>query len=642
MSERYNSAVNQKTTDAGRRTQPGGPPLGGPRGMLGGGRGGMRGMMMGGEKAKDFKASLKKLMGYLAPFKWAVLAVVLLAALSTVFAIVGPRVMALITDEISKGVMRFISGAQMDIDFKFIGSIIFLLGCLYLVGALFSYLQDFIMAGVSTKVSYDLRNAMMQKLNRLPLGYFNKTSHGEILSRITNDIDALSHSLNQSIAQLITSSATVVGVIIMMLSISFKLTLVALLMVPVTLALVGVLVKASQKHFRNQQKFLGAVNGHIEEMYGGHVVVKAFCGEDRSVKQFDEANDKLYNASWRANFMSGLMPPLMNFVGNLGYVAVCILGASMAAAGTMTIGGIQAFIQYVRSFTHPITQIANISNQLQTTMAAAERVFEFLEEPEEPVTPPKLSVREARISGDVRFEHVWFGYDVSNEMVIKDFSAHILAGRKVAIVGPTGAGKTTIVKLFMRFYDLKSGAIYIDGHDITEFSRQELRREFGMVLQDAWLFNGTIMENIRYGRLDATDDEVIAAAKAAQADRFVRTLPDGYNMVLNEDAANVSQGQKQLITIARAVLANSKILILDEATSSVDTRTELMLQEAMDRLMRGKTSFIIAHRLSTIKNADLILCMNKGDIVEQGTHEELLRKNGFYAAMYNSQFETVS
>lgn len=619
-------------------------PMGGPRGMMGGGPGGggMRGMMMGGEKAKDFKGSLKKLAGYLAPFKWILLIVGLLSALSTVFSIIGPKVMALITDGISSGIMSALQGGQVQIDFIYIGKIILILIALYLLGALFSYIQGYTMAGVSTKVSYNLRNALMQKINRLPLSYFNKTSHGEVLSRITNDIDAISQSLSQSITQLITSAATLAGVFIMMLTISWKLTLVSMCIIPITLVLVSIVVKASQKHFRNQQKFLGTVNGHIEEMYGGHVVVKAFCGEDNSIKKFDEENEKLYNAGWRANFMSGLMPPLMNFVGNLGYVAICILGASMAAKGSMTIGGIQAFIQYVRSFTHPITQIANISNQMQTTVAASERVFEFLEETEEQVIPAKITVKDAGLKGNIRFEHVRFGYEDTNEIVIKDFSANVDAGQKIAIVGPTGAGKTTMVKLLMRFHDLKGGAIYVDGHNITEFSRHDLRREFGMVLQDTWLYNSTIMENIRYGRLNATDDEVIAAAKTAQVDHFVRTLPDGYNMVLNEDATNVSQGQKQLLTIARAVLADSKILILDEATSSVDTRTEILIQEAMDRLMHGRTSFIIAHRLSTIKNADLILCMRDGDIVEQGTHKQLLNKNGFYASLYNSQFEQVS
>ena len=603
-------------------------PMGGPMGM--------------GEKPKNFKGSFKKLAVYLAPFKWLIFMVMLFAAASTVFTILGPNILKNITNELAEGLMNVITGAEGGIDFGYIGEVVLWLLGLYIISALFSYLQGHTMAGVSAKVSYNLRNALMKKINRLPLSYFHSTSHGEVLSRITNDVDTLSQSLNQSITQLISSAATLIGVLIMMLSISWQLTLVALAILPVTLILVMLVVKASQKHFKGQQVYLGTVNGHVEEMYGGHIVVKAYNGEQRALEEFDKENDKLYNASWKAQFLSGLMQPIMNFVGNAGYVAICILGASMAAGGTMTIGGIQAFIQYVRSFTQPITQLANISNMLQQTVAAAERVFEFLEEPEEAVTEPKLRLADADIKGNITFEHVRFGYEDSDQLVIKDFSAEVRAGQKVAIVGPTGAGKTTMVKLLMRFHDLKGGAIYLDGHELTDFTREDLRTEFGMVLQDTWLYNGTIMENIRYGRLDASDEEVIQAAKAAQADQFIRTLPDGYQMELNEEGTNVSQGQKQLLTIARAVLSDAKIMILDEATSSVDTRTEILIQKAMDNLMQGRTSFIIAHRLSTIRNADLILCMKDGDIVEQGTHDQLMAQNGFYAQLYNSQFEHAS
>ena len=603
------------------------------------------GRMMMGEKAKNFRGSTRKLLSYLKPFHWAIIMVLLCAAVSAVFTIVGPKVLAKATDELAKGIMAVVTGGDGVIDFGYIGMVLLTLLGLYLLSALFSYIQGFTMAGISAKVSYRLRQQIIQKINRLPLGYFHKVSQGGILSRITNDVDTLSQSLNQSVTQLITSVTSMVGVLIMMLSISWQLTLVALCILPLSLLLVMGVVKKSQGYFRDQQKYLGAVNGHVEEMYGGHLVVKAFNGEEKSVKTFDEQNKKLYNAGWKAQFLSGLMQPIMGFVGNLGYVAICILGAAMAAGGTMTIGGIQAFIQYVRSFTQPITQMANISNQLQMAIAAAERVFEFLEEPEEKEIEPKLSLahrceqpsgNKIRLKGDVRF-----GYD-PGEVIIKDFSADVKAGQKVAIVGPTGAGKTTLVKLLMRFHDIDSGDIFVDGHNVKDFTKEDLRREFGMVLQDTWLFNGTIMENIRYGRLDATDEEVIAAAKAAQVDHFIRTLPGGYQMQLNEEATNVSQGQKQLLTIARAILSDARIMILDEATSSVDTRTEMMIQKAMDNLLAGRTSFVIAHRLSTIKNADLILCLKDGDIVEQGTHEELMEKNGFYANLYNSQFEKIS
>ena len=595
--------------------------------------------MMPTEKAKDFKGSFKKLISYLSPFKFTILIVVIFAALSTVFTIVGPKILAKATDELTAGLMRIITGAAEGIDFGYIAQVLLFLVGLYALSALFSYIQGFTMSGVSAKVSYNMRRAIMEKIDRLPVSYFHKTSQGDVLSRITNDVDTLSQSLNQSITQLITSVCSIIGVLIMMLSISWQLTLVALCIVPISLLLVGRIVKSSQKYFIGQQEYLGAVNGHVEEMYGGHVVVKAFNGEARSMEKFECENEKLYNAGWKSEFLSGLMQPIMGFVGNLGYVVVCILGASMAAGGSMTIGGIQAFIQYLRSFTQPITQMASISSQVQRTMAAAERIFNFLDEPEIVEKTPKYTVENSNIRGDIRFDHVCFGYEDTDETVIHDFSADVKAGQKIAIVGPTGAGKTTMVKLLMRFHDLKSGRICLDGKDITEFARSDLRKEFGMVLQDTWLYSGTIMENIRYGRLDATDEEVIQAAKAAQVDHFVRTLPDGYNTILNEEATNVSQGQKQLLTIARAILSDSRIMILDEATSSVDTRTELSIQTAMDNLMRGRTSFIIAHRLSTIRNADLILCMKDGDIVEQGTHEELLAKNGFYANLYNSQFE---
>ncbi|WP_417104163.1 ABC transporter ATP-binding protein [Hominenteromicrobium sp.] len=597
-----------------------------------------RGMMLT-EKAKDFKGSFKKLISYLSPFKFKILIVVIFAALSTVFTIVGPKILAKATDELTAGLMRIITGAAEGIDFGYIAKVLLFLVGLYALSALFSYIQGFTMSGVSAKVSYNMRRAIMEKIDRLPVSYFHKTSQGDVLSRITNDVDTLSQSLNQSITQLITSVCSIIGVLIMMLSISWQLTLVALCIVPISLLLVGRIVKSSQKYFVGQQEYLGAVNGHVEEMYGGHVVVKAFNGEARSMEKFECENEKLYNAGWKSEFLSGLMQPIMGFVGNLGYVVVCILGASMAAGGSMTIGGIQAFIQYLRSFTQPITQMASISSQVQRTMAAAERIFNFLDEPEIVEKTPKYTVESSNIRGDIRFDHVCFGYEDTDETVIHDFSADVKAGQKIAIVGPTGAGKTTMVKLLMRFHDLKSGRICLDGKDITEFARGDLRKEFGMVLQDTWLYSGTIMENIRYGRLDATDEEIIQAAKAAQVDHFVRTLPDGYNTILNEEATNVSQGQKQLLTIARAILSDSRIMILDEATSSVDTRTELSIQTAMDNLMRGRTSFIIAHRLSTIRNADLILCMKDGDIVEQGTHEELLAKNGFYANLYNSQFE---
>ena len=598
-----------------------------------------RGPVMAGEKAKNFKGSSKKLLAYLRPFWVPMIFVMVFAAASTVFSIAGPKVLAKATDELAAGLMRMVTGEAGGIDFGYIGVVLLVLGGIYLLSAGFSYAQGFIMAGVSADVSYGLRDAIEKKINKLPLSYFHRVSQGDVLSRITNDVDTLTNSLNQSITQLITSVCTLVGVLIMMLSISWQLTLVALCIIPVSLAFVMVIVKFSQKHFKNQQKYLGTVNGQVEEMYGGHLIVKAFGREEKAVEAFERENEKLYNAGWKSQFLSGLMMPVMNFVGNLGYVVICMVGASMAAGGTMTIGGIQAFIQYVRSFTQPINQLANISNQLQMTVAAAERIFQFLGEAEEPEEAPKLQTKDLDLRGDIVFDHVQFGYEDSEDLVIRDFSATVKAGQKVAIVGPTGAGKTNMVKLLMRFHDLKGGQITLDGHPITDFSRTDLRSQFGMVLQDAWLYSGSILENIRYGKLTATDEEVVQAAKTAQADHFIRTLPGGYQMELNEEASNVSQGQKQLLTIARAVLADSKVMILDEATSSVDTRTEVLIQKAMDNLMKGRTSFIIAHRLSTIREADLILCLKDGDIVEQGTHQELMEKNGFYAELYNSQFE---
>lgn len=644
MSDRKHSNIPDKQ-DTGRQAV--GKPMGRP--MRPGGRGGGHHAMMAGEKAKDFKASIKRLLTYLSPYKLAITAVLLFAILSTVFTIVGPRILAKAIDELYSGLVRIISGKPEGIRFDYIGRVLLILLGLYGISAAFSYLQGFIMADVSTTVSYRLRNAIGQKINKLPLSFFDKVSQGEILSRVTNDVDLLNNSLSQSITQIISSATTMLGVLIMMLSLSWKMTLVALGMLPLSLLLVLSVVKRSQKYFRKQQEYLGHVNGHIEEMYGGHVVMKAFNGEEKSVKEFEKYNSQLYDSAWKSQFISSLMMPMMRFVGNLGYVVICILGAYLTTIGAMTVGGIQAFIQYVRSFTQPINDIANISNILQQIAAAAERIFEFLDEEEEKEDNIKAYINtgfdkeneplsKVDIRGNVDFINVHFGYS-PDKIVINDFSASIKEGQKVAIVGPTGAGKTTIVKLLMRFYEVNNGAILLDGHDIRDFSRNDLRSVFGMVLQDTWLYNGTIMDNIRYGRLDATDEEVIKAAKAAQVDHFVRTLPDSYNMVLNEEASNVSQGQKQLLTIARAILADPKILILDEATSSVDTRTEVYIQKAMYNLMKGRTSFVIAHRLSTIKDSDLILCMNEGDIVEQGTHEELLKMNGFYASMYYSQFE---
>ena len=593
------------------------------------------------QKAKDFKGTMRNLLAELGRYKFRLIAVIVFAVLSTIFNIAGPKVLAKATTALATGWVAKLRGTG-SIDFGYIGKILLILLAMYLVSAAFSFCQSWIMSGLSQKMCYDFRRQISEKINRLPLAYFEKRTVGEVLSRITNDVDTLGQSLNQSITQLITSITTMIGVLIMMLTISPTMTLIAILILPVSMALVLLVVKFSQKYFRAQQKVLGTVNGQVEEVYSGHNVVKAFNREDAVLNDFDEANDRLFESAWKSQFLSGLMQPIMTFVGNLGYVAVAVSGSIFAARGIITIGDIQAFIQYVRNFTQPIQQLAQVSNMLQSMAAASERVFEFLGEPEEEQkADPARRADPACIDGQVTFDHVKFGY-TPEKTVIRDFSCDVKPGQKVAIVGPTGAGKTTMVKLLMRFYDVNSGAITLDGHNVKNFDRSALREGFGMVLQDTWLFQGTIMENIRYGRLDATDEEVIAAAKAACADHFIRTLPGGYQMELNEDASNVSQGQKQLLTIARAILADNKILILDEATSSVDTRTEQRIQTAMDNLMRGRTSFVIAHRLSTIKDADLILVMRDGDIVEQGTHDDLLAAGGFYADLYNSQFEDVS
>ncbi|MBN1260157.1 MAG: ABC transporter ATP-binding protein [Anaerolineae bacterium] len=606
-------------------------------GMRRGGHMGPRGMMMRGEKARDFKGTMAKLAGQLRPYQVRIAIVLIFAIASTIFSIVGPKILGRATTKLFEGVMGQIMGTGAGVDFDYIGNIVLTLLGLYLLSALFSYIQGWLMTGVAMDLTYHFREQIAGKINRMPLKYFDGANHGEILSRVTNDVDTVSQTLNQSLTQIITSVTTMVGVLIMMFSISWQMTLVALGILPISMAIITLVVGRSQKYFKQQQDYLGHVNGHVEEMYGGHQVVRAFNGEERSVAAFDAYNGTLYDAGWKSHFLSGMMMPIMTFVGNLGYVAVSILGGWLAIRQIITVGDIQAFIQYVRSFTQPIAQIANISNVLQQTAAAAERVFEFLAEPEEAAETTQ-PVQPDVVAGRVDFEHVRFGYE-PDKVIIKDFSASVTPGQKIAIVGPTGAGKTTMVKLLMRFYDVNDGAIRVEGHDVRDFTRQGLRRLFGMVLQDAWLYNGTIMENIRYGRPDASDEEVIEAAKAAYVDHFVRTLPEGYDMVLNEETSNVSQGQMQLLTIARAILANPRMLILDEATSSVDTRTEVLIQDAMDALMQGRTSFVIAHRLSTIRNADLILVMNEGDIVEQGAHEELLARNGFYAQLYNSQFE---
>lgn len=598
--------------------------------------GGGHGRMGTGEKAKDFKGTMKKLFTYLSEYKIGIFFVMIFAIGSTVFNIVGPKILGKATTEIFKGLVGKVSGGS-GIDFTKIGKILLTLLCLYVISACFSFIQGYIMTGVSQKLTYRMRKEISEKINRMPMNYFDTTTHGEVLSRVTNDVDTLSQSLNQSATQMITSVTTIIGVLIMMLSISPLMTVIALLILPVSMVLISVIVKHSQKYFKSQQEYLGHINGQVEEVYGGHMVIKAFNREEATIEEFEKTNDILYDSAWKSQFLSGMMHPIMMFVGNLGYACVALTGGLLAIRGVITIGDIQAFIQYVKSFTQPIQQIAQVINQVQSMAAASERVFEFLNEEEEDQSvenPCDIS----KVTGEVSFEHVHFGYQ-PDQTIIHDFSVNVAPGQKIAIVGPTGAGKTTMVKLLMRFYDVNSGAICLDGHDVRSFNRRDLREAFGMVLQDTWLFQGTIMENIRYGRLDATDEEVIAAAKAAHADHFIRTLPGGYQMELNEDASNVSQGQKQLLTIARAILADNKILILDEATSSVDTRTEVAIQKAMDHLMKGRTSFVIAHRLSTIRDADMILVMKDGDIVEQGRHEELLKKQGFYANLYNSQFE---
>lgn len=612
----------------------GGPMGGGP----GGGPGG--GVMRGGEKARDFKGTISRLVGYLAEYKLGLIAVFIFATASTVFTIVGPKVLGKATTRLYEGVMAQIAGKGTGIDFTYIGTIILWMVGLYLLSTLFSFVQGWIMAGIAASVTYKFRKLIDAKINRMPLRYFDGTNHGEVLSRITNDVDTISQILNQSLSQIITNVFSMIGVLVMMFSISWIMTLVALLIIPLSAVIIQFVVKRSQILFKQQQDYLGHVNGHVEEMYSGHVVMKAFNGEARSVRKFNQLNGTLYNSAWKSQFLSGLMMPIMTFIGNVGYVGVCILGGYLAVRNAVTVGDIQAFISYMKSFTQPIAQIANISNILQQTAAAAERVFEFLDEAEE-VTDIEFPIQTSNVKGEVEFRDVHFGYN-PDKIIINDFCAKIKPGQKVAIVGPTGAGKTTMVKLLMRFYDVNSGSILVDGIDIRNFKREDLRRMFGMVLQDAWLFNGTIMENIRYGQLSASDADVINAADHAYADHFTRTLPEGYNTVLDEETSNISQGQKQLLTIARALLANPSILILDEATSSVDTRTEVLIQKAMDSIMQGRTSFIIAHRLSTIRNADLILVMNEGDIVEQGTHTELLKTNGFYASLYNSQFETTT
>lgn len=595
--------------------------------------------MMPGEKAKDFKGTMRRLIAYLGRYLPAIAAVMLFAVASTIFSIIGPKILGNATTVLFEGVIAQLTGTG-SIDFAAVGRILLFLGAVYVTSALFSYIQGLIMAKISTQISYRMRRDISQKINRMPLAYFDRVPNGEVLSRITNDVDTVTQTLNSSMTQIVTSVTQFIGVLVMMLSISPLMTLVALCILPFSFAIVGNVVKRSQPLFHRQQEYLGNANGHVEEMYGGHLVVTAFNGEARSVETFNEINEKLYRSAWKSQFLSGMMMPLMNLVGNLGYVGICILGGFLSLNGAITVGDIQAFIQYVRSFTQPIQQIANISNVLQQTAAAAERVFEFLDEAEEEPDPAQPLSADL-IRGEVTFAHVHFGY-TPEKTIIHDFSAVIRPGQKVAIVGPTGAGKTTMVKLLMRFYDVSEGAIVVDGYDLRQFARNDLRDQFGMVLQDTWLYNGTIRENIRYGRLSATDEEVIAAAQAAQVDHFVRTLPQGYDTVLNEEASNISQGQKQLLTIARTIVSEPKILIFDEATSSVDTRTEISIQRAMDRLMEGRTSFIIAHRLSTIRDADLILVMRDGDIVETGSHEELLRRGGFYAELYQSQFANTA
>lgn len=615
-------ADNNSYKQTPRHRRPGGP-----------GRG-----MMPAEKAKDFKGSIGKLIKYVGSYKIAIFIVMIMAAASTIFNVAGPKVLGKATTGLSEGLMRKIAGTG-GIDFGYIGKILLIVLGLYVCSAIFNFVQGWIMTGISQKICYRLRKEISEKINCMPMKYFESRTYGEVLSRITNDVDTLGMGLNQSITTIITSTATMIGVLIMMLSISPLMTIIAIVILPISVGLISFVIKKSQNYFKTQQEYLGHINGQIEETYGGHMVVKSFNKEKDMVDEFNRTNNVLYSSAWKSQFFSGMMQPIMAFVGNLGYAGVALSGGLLAINGVITIGDIQAFIQYVRNFTQPITQIAQVINQVQSMAAASERVFEFLNEEEEEQIV-KNPVSTDNIRGEVEFDHVRFGYK-EDQVIIKDFCAKVKPGQKVAIVGPTGAGKTTMVKLLMRFYDVNAGEIKIDGHNIKDFNRRELRDAFGMVLQDTWLYKDTIMENIRYGKLEASDEEVIAAAKAAHAHHFIETLPGGYNMELNEDASNVSQGQKQLLTIARAILADNPILILDEATSSVDTRTEIQIQNAMDNLMKGRTSFVIAHRLSTIKDADIILVMKDGDIVEQGNHEELLAKGGFYAGLYNSQFEDV-
>ncbi|MEE8357020.1 MAG: ABC transporter ATP-binding protein [Anaerolineales bacterium] len=621
---------NNKT--ASQTSRPSGPSMGPRRGP-----GGHMAGMMKGDNARDFKGTMVKLIEYIGSYKISIVIVMIFAVASTVFGIAGPKILGQATTRLFEGVIEMIAGTGTGIDFDYIGRIILITLGLYLVSTLFSYIQGWIMSSIALDITYRFRKDIAAKINRMPFKYFDNTSQGEVLSRITNDVDTVNQTLNQSLSQIITSVVTVVGVLIMMLTISWQMTLVALLVIPLSMVIVLLIVKQSQKYFKQQQEYLGHVNGHVEEMFGGHLVMKAFNGERESVERFEGLNDTLFSSAWKSQFLSGLMMPIMRFVGNLGYVGIAVLGGYLAIQKAITVGDIQAFIQYVRSFTQPITQIANISNVLQQTAAAAERVFEFLDEDEE-IPEVENPVMPDEIKGHVVFENVQFGYD-PEEIIINDFSADVKPGQKIALVGPTGAGKTTMVKLLMRFYDVNQGAILVDGHNIKDYKREDLRCLFGMVLQDTWLYNDTIMENIRYGRPGATDKDVIDAAKAAHVDHFVRTLSEGYELVLNEEASNISQGQKQLLTIARAIVTDPTMLILDEATSSVDTRTEVLIQKAMDNLMQNRTSFIIAHRLSTIRNADWILVMNEGDIVEQGKHDDLLEKSGFYAELYNSQFD---
>ncbi|EPY2275398.1 ABC transporter ATP-binding protein [Clostridium sporogenes] len=609
-----------------RRKDGFGPGNGGPMGAV--------------EKAKDFKGTMKNLGRYIMPYKMSIIFVIVLAIGSAAFSIVGPKILGKATTKLFEGLVQKVTGVKGAlIDFDYIGKIIILLLVLYIISAIFSFVQGYMMSSVAQKISYEFRREISEKINRMPIKYFDNKTHGEVLSRVTNDVDTVSQTLNQSMSQIITSVVTIIGVLIMMLSISWQMTIVALLILPVSMMIIMLVVKKSQKYFKAQQEDLGNINGHVEEIYGGHNIMKAFNREQEAVEEFDKINDKLYSSAWKSQFLSGMMMPIMSFIGNIGYVLVSILGGWLAIKKTIEVGDILSFIQYVRSFTQPISQVAQIANVLQSTAAAAERVFEFIEEEEE-VKETENPVKLEKVSGEVEFKDIKFGYN-QDKIIINDFNAKIKPGQKIAIVGPTGAGKTTIIKLLMRFYDVNDGGIFIDGHNINDFKRADLRKMFGMVLQDTFLFTGTIKENIAYGKLGASDEEIIKAAKSAHVHNFVETLPNGYDMELNEEASNISQGQKQLLTIARAILSDPKILILDEATSSVDTRTELLIQKAMENLMEGRTSFIIAHRLSTIKDADLILVMKDGDIIEQGNHEELLKANGFYSSLYNSQFESA-